>query len=110
MALTWWRLIAEALLDNGGGDLFDYKFFCFNGDLRLIQFDAERFARHRRELFTPDWRRINACRLIYPPVGRDVPRPDNLAEMLDCARRLSSALSSSASTSIRTVDGRSSAK
>jgi len=83
------RLIAEALLDNGGGDLFDYKFFCFGGDPRLIQFDAQRFSGHRRELFTPDWRRINTYRLIYPPVGRDVPRPDNLAEMLDCARRLS---------------------
>jgi hypothetical protein len=86
------RIIAEALLADGTGDLTDYKFHCFDGQPRLIEVLVERFTGHglRRELFTPEWERITTYRLIYyPPADRDIPPPSNLAEMLECARRLS---------------------
>lgn len=85
------RLIAEKLLDDGTGDLPDYKFHCFDGEPRLIQYDVRRFTDHRRELFTPEWQKITDYRRLAAvgPINHKVPTPSNLGEMLSCARRLS---------------------
>ena len=80
------RILVEELLDDAGGVPFDYKLFVFHGRVRMIQVDLDRFQEHTRNLYTPDWERLEVeyeC-----PGGLDVERPGGLPEMLDIAERL----------------------
>ena len=43
-------VIVEPLLFDGG-DVRDYKFFCYRGIPRLLQVDSDRFLEHRRTIF-----------------------------------------------------------
>lgn len=36
------KIIAEKYIENSGNDLYDYKFWCFNGEVKYIQFLSER--------------------------------------------------------------------
>ncbi len=81
------RIVAEAFLDDGGKPPPDFKIFCFDGEPRLIQVDADRFEEHTRNFFSPDWTLLPA-RMIYPPIPRPVPRPANLDDMVRVARAL----------------------
>jgi hypothetical protein len=39
------------MVDESGTELKDYKFFCFDGEPRLIQVDFDRFRNHKRNLY-----------------------------------------------------------
>lgn len=83
------RIIAEAFLgDMHGKSPPDYKFFCFDGEPRLIQVDTDRFTNHMRGFFTPAWKRTPML-MTYPSIDHDPPPPKCLAEMLDVSRKLS---------------------
>jgi hypothetical protein len=82
------RLMVEELLrDVGGGLPPDYKFFVFNGRVGLVQVDTDRFRDHRRNLFSPDWRPVEA-RLLHPPADSPPPQPNALDEMIWVAEAL----------------------
>ncbi|HRT06478.1 MAG TPA: ATP-grasp fold amidoligase family protein, partial [Kiritimatiellia bacterium] len=60
------RIIAEPLMaDESGTELKDYKFFCFDGEPRLIQVDFDRFANHKRNLYDLEWR-YQPFQLMFP--------------------------------------------
>jgi hypothetical protein len=81
------KVIVEPIIFNAV-DLIDYKVFCFNGEPKLIQVDANRHVRHSRRFFDLDWRPLHFG-LVYERGTVDVERPANLAEMLDAAATLS---------------------
>ena len=80
-------LVEELLLTPDGQIPTDYKFFVFHGRVRLVQVDTDRFDDHRRNLFLPDWRAVDA-RWIYPPADHDPPRPATLERMIHIAEVL----------------------
>jgi hypothetical protein len=82
------RVLCEALLDDGSGDMPDYKFFCFHGTPELVQVDTNRFANHRRDLFSTDWKRL-PVELLYPNADQVPPTPAAFDEMLEVSRCLS---------------------
>lgn len=84
------KIIAEPLMvDESGTELKDYKFFCFNGEVKLIQVDFDRFTNHRRNLYTPDWKLVDAS-ILYPnDFGRKIEIPEVLDQMIACASILS---------------------
>lgn len=46
------RIIAEKYLEDGAGELKDYKFFCFNGIPTIMQYDEGRYrGRHIRNYY-----------------------------------------------------------
>lgn len=65
----------------------DYKFFCFHGQVAMIQVDIDRFKSHQRSLFLPNWEFLNAS-YCYP-TGGPQPKPALLNEMLRVAEELS---------------------
>jgi TupA-like ATPgrasp len=69
-----------------GVDLSDFKFFVFNGAPKLIQVDSNRFTRHTRNLYTPDWDHVRV-RNRYP-IGLETEAPEQLAQMLRIASQL----------------------
>lgn len=83
------RIIVEEFLDNGSGEpAEDYKFYCFDGQVRVVQVDIARFGEHRRALFNDKWERIPA-QLSVPDYEGDVPRPERLDDMIRCAGQVS---------------------
>lgn len=82
------RIIAERFLRAADGQPpADFKFFCFAGEPRLVQVDADRFRNHRRSFYSPDWIRLPAT-MTYPPIEEPVPPPVRLGEMLHVCRQL----------------------
>jgi hypothetical protein len=83
------RIICERLLtDDRGGTPPDYKFFCFGGEPRFVKAHTDRFGQHGRGLFDLDWQ-TPPFGYGPPSTGQPIPRPDNLDDMLACARSLS---------------------
>jgi hypothetical protein len=66
----------------------DYKFFCVNGEPRLIQVDSDRHTAHTRSLFDIAWSQ-QPYSFVYPLTVPPPARPDNLAPMLEIVRKLS---------------------
>lgn len=83
------RIVAEAYLDEPGRETpTDYKFYCFNGKVALVQTDADRFTDHDMQYFSPGWERRG-------DIDREVSdrestvKPDNYELMLELSERLS---------------------
>jgi hypothetical protein len=86
------QVFIEELLKNDDGSLpNDYKFFCFNGKVAVVQVDLARMTSHTRILLTPEWRQI-PTQYTYP-LPEAVPEPPrNLSEMISVAEKLSSGI------------------
>lgn len=84
------RIIAEQyMVDESGTELKDYKVLCFNGTPKLIDVDYNRYVHHMRNLYTTDWKYINA-EIEYPTNHEKlIERPEKLDEMLQIASKLS---------------------
>ena len=84
------RLIAEPLMvDESGTQLKDYKLFCFDGVVKMIQVDFDRFTDHHRNLYTPEWKLIDAFMLYPHAPDKTIPPPVILPQMLSAASQLS---------------------
>lgn len=84
-------IIVEELLinsDNPEAGINDYKFFCYNGKVRYIVVDLNRYVGHERSFYDVDWNNLN--------IGSDcarcdtcIPKPENFNEMVEIAEELS---------------------
>ncbi len=83
------RIIIEELLESdGSADVWDYKFFCFNGEVKLIQVDFDRSTDHHRNLYTEQWEYMDAS-IKYPNNPNIIiPKPSKFDEMLWCVKKL----------------------
>lgn len=93
--LHYWNIkpviIAEKFIDSID-HLCDYKFLCFNGEVKYIWVDSNRFIDHRRDFFDINWNHIS---VIQKCSNADhVPKkPDNMEEMIHLAQVLSQGFS-----------------
>lgn len=85
------KVIVEEFIENvgsEGGDLYDYKFWCFDGRVQYIQFLSERNTNGLKMAFYDrEWNKQNFV-YSYPLDTKDMPRPDNLDEMIAVAEKL----------------------
>lgn len=82
------RIIAEEYLENNDG-LDDYKFWCFGGEPKYIEFITGRNKDALETVFyDTEWNRQDIIS-NGSPTDLEVPQPDNLDEMLQIARTLS---------------------
>lgn len=82
------RIVAEAYLDEPGRETpTDYKFYCFDGVVALVQTDANRFTAHDMQYFTPGWEQRGD---IDHEVSDRKPteKPENYELMLELAEKL----------------------
>lgn len=83
------KIICEELLaNNDGSPLFDYKFYCFNGEPYIIMVElGETFSMHRN-IYNIDWTRHQGY-ITNPQDEYEVEKPVKLDEMIELARKLS---------------------
>ena len=82
------KLIVEELLKNHEGEIpNDFKFWCINGRVELIQVDVSRFSNHRRLLLDRNWKKI-PVRLVHEIPDAEIATPSNLQEMIKSAESL----------------------
>ena len=87
------RIICEEYLENVKGDLYDYKVFCFHGIPKYIMFLAERLTNGLKMAFyDTNWKKQPFV-YTYPMYEKEVPRPNNLDEMLELSAKLSKGFS-----------------
>ena len=84
------RIIAEEYIDAKDGDLFDYKFFCFNGEPKVIQVNYNRVkGKPILKFFDLEWNELDV-KLIYDnDEERQIDKPELLPEMIRASRTLS---------------------
>lgn len=88
------KIIAEKFMAESNvientkpSDLQDYKFFCFNGEPKFLYISDS--PNHKLAFLNTDWTKAEFGRSDYEPLTDIPPKPDNLDEMLDVARKLS---------------------
>ena len=87
------KILAEQyMVDESGTELKDYKVFNFDGEPKLIQVDFDRFAGHKRNLYTTDWEYVKAAIEFPTEPARQIERPKGLETMLELAGKLSAGL------------------
>ncbi|MBN1366895.1 MAG: hypothetical protein JW967_03105 [Dehalococcoidales bacterium] len=81
------KIIAEQYIENDGGDLYDYKVWCFNGKPEFIMFLAERQKHLKMAFYDKSWIPLPFV-YSYPRYEKEVPRPNNLDELLQISEKL----------------------
>lgn len=83
------RIICEEILeDSEKQDLWDYKFFCFHGEPKLLLVATERQERTKYDFFDLDFRHLDIIN-ADPMSGKELEKPKNFDKMIDIVRRLS---------------------
>lgn len=78
------KIVCERFLDENGEPPKDYKFFCFNGEPKVIQVDSERFIDHKRSFYDIEWNLLD-IELNHEKINEDVKKPNKLETMLKYA-------------------------
>lgn len=83
------RIIAETFMapEKGQTDLTDYKIFCFDGEPKFLYISDS--PNHELVFLNTDWTDAEFGRSDYKLLTNIPPKPDNLDEMLNIARKLS---------------------
>ena len=84
------KILVEAYLENEGtNDLYDYKFFCFNGKVIYIEFLSERnLSGLKVAFYNRQWEKQDFTS-SYPLDTKTIPKPANLELMIQLAEKLS---------------------
>nr|WP_319512543.1 ATP-grasp fold amidoligase family protein [uncultured Draconibacterium sp.] len=83
------KIIIEEFLNEPSGDLFDYKFWCFNGRPEFVQIDSARFGDHKRDFYDIDFNETLNFKITYPRSEHKHLRPENYDKMVKIAAELS---------------------
>ncbi len=81
------RVIVEPFVFGAAVSPSDFKVHCFGGEPKFIGVDLNRFQVHATRLYTPSWLPLN-MRYGRLALGSTVPRPPNLAALLDVCRKV----------------------
>lgn len=83
------RIIAEQFIESEGDDLPDYKFFCFDGEVKALFIGTERGSGDVKfDYFDADFNHLDLVQ-FHPMSGKQLPKPSNFEEMKQIASKLS---------------------
>lgn len=83
------RIIAEKYIDGENNDLPDYKFFCFDGEVKALFIGTERQTGNVKfDYFDADFNHLDLIQL-HPMSGKEIKKPDCFEEMKRIASELS---------------------
>lgn len=84
------KIIAEKYMEDESGELKDYKFMCFNGQVKSIFVCSDRFSKAGLHItfFDKEWN-VMPFERHYPHLPQGLPRPIHLEKMIELAEILS---------------------
>src|SRR5690606_33307991 len=86
------RIIAEELLMDSNTELNDYKFFCFNGEAKVMYIASDRnTGKVKFDFYDIDFNHLDLVQ-TYPQSGRALEKPKNYDLMVSLANTLSEGL------------------
>lgn len=86
------RILAEKYLGDSLEDepLLDYKFFCFNGQVKCFKIDFNRFTHHQANYYDRNLKLLPFGEKACPPdFDKKLVMPSNIYKMMELAERLS---------------------
>lgn len=83
------RIIAEKyMVDESGTELKDYKFFCFDGEPKMLFVATDRPYDTRFDFFDTDWNHL-PFKQGHPLATKEIRKPVGFEKMLEISRKLS---------------------
>lgn len=87
------RVVAEQLMvDESGTELKDYKFFCFDGEPKMLFVATDRPHDTRFDFFDMDWNHL-PFKQGHPLASREIKKPKGFGEMKRLSKELSKGFS-----------------
>lgn len=85
------RIIVESYIsENKNGELKDYKFFCFSGEVKFFKVDYDRYTSHRANYYDLNKKFLPFYEAMFPSdKNKDIEFPDNLQDMIELAKIVS---------------------
>ncbi|MBQ0030423.1 MAG: hypothetical protein KBT32_08310 [Bacteroidales bacterium] len=84
------KIIAEQYMTDADGQLKDYKFFCFNGEVKFFKVDFNRFTGHRANYYSAEGVLQKFGEKCYlPDFNTEIKMPENIETMISLAEQLS---------------------
>lgn len=84
------KIICEQYIEDQTGKLNDYKFFCFNGNVRFFKIDYDRDTCHRANYYDCSGELLPFDEEICPrDPNKKISIPNNLKKMIELAESLS---------------------
>ena len=81
-------IVEKYLVQVGKEDINDYKFFCFNGEPKLLHVDIDRGTKHLRAYYDMDWKKLPIRHDIIGFIEGETEKPENFEEMKEVATKL----------------------
>lgn len=82
-------VVEEYLKEPGRNTPNDYKFYCFDGKVKMIQTDTDRFEScHSQQYFAPDWTSFGDWDYYDIPAEDLVKEPVDLRHMIELSEKL----------------------
>lgn len=83
------KVFAEQYLEDETGELRDYKFFCFDGEVKALFIATDRFGDDVKfDFFDADFNHIDMYQ-VHKMSGKQISKPEGFEEMKAIASRLS---------------------
>ena len=87
------RIVAEKYMADLDGDIYDYRFFCFDGEPKYVWVDIGSGTRdHKRNIYDMEWN-LQSYKVNYPLIEPAPQKPTTFEEMIHCAKILSEGFS-----------------
>lgn len=86
------RIIAEQYMEDDSGELRDYKFYCFNGDPKVMLLASNRFTNHNFNYFDMNFQKLAITSKDGGNSNEDFAVPEKFEEMKEVAKKLSAGL------------------
>lgn len=80
-------IVEELLLDNEGKIPSDYKFYVFQGNVKVINAVTNRFNKVKMSFFNRNWEMLN-LKMHFNENETNMPKPNNLNKMISIAEIL----------------------
>ena len=82
------RIIAEQYVEAENGELQDYKFLCFHGEVYYCWVDQGRYSKHVRNVYDLDWNLQPWNQSHCGNAERPIAKPENFDLMVELAHQL----------------------
>ena len=83
------RIIAEKYMEDAStGELRDYKFFGFDGEVKIMLICSERNKAVKVDFYNKNFEHLD-CRLVYPNSSAEIKKPETYDKMWELAEMLS---------------------